>query len=85
MRKVMASTLRVIGQAAGILAAVVWGSICWSFLARHDVNATSQEIRWGFRMLGLALVSLPMVGFLIYCPFAALAARIAPSEPRDVS
>jgi hypothetical protein len=84
MGKGIASTLRVIGQTAGILAAIVWGWTCWSFLAQQDVNATNQEMRWGFHMFGLAMVSLPIVGFLVYCPFAALADRIAPSEPRDV-
>jgi hypothetical protein len=85
MRRVIASTLQVIGLTAGILAAVAWGSTCWSFLAQQNVNATSQEIRRDFRMLGLALVSLPIVGFLVYGPFAWLADRIVPSEPRDVS
>jgi hypothetical protein len=85
MRQAIASTLQVIGLTAGILATVLWGSTCWSYLAQQDVNATSQEIRWDFRMLGLALVSLPIVGFLVYGPFAWLADRIAPPEPRDVS
>jgi hypothetical protein len=85
MRGVMASTLRVIGQTAGILAAVFWGWTCWDFLAQQDVNATSQEIRRDFRLLGLAAVSLPIVGLLVYWPFAALADRIAISKPREVS
>jgi hypothetical protein len=80
MRKVTASTVRVIGQTAGILAALAWGWTCWSFLAQQDVDATSSEIRRDFRLLGLAAVSLPIVGFLVYWPFAALADRIAPSE-----
>jgi hypothetical protein len=54
MRRGIASTLRVIGQTAGILAAVVWGWTCWDFLAQQDVNATSSEIRRDFRLLGLA-------------------------------
>jgi hypothetical protein len=80
MRRVIASTLRVIGQTAGILAAVAWGWTCWDFLAQQDANATSSEIRRDFRLLGLAAISLPIVGFLVYWPFAALADRIAPSE-----
>jgi hypothetical protein len=82
MRQVIASTLRVIGQAAGILAAVAWGWSCWSFLAQQDGDATSLEIRWGFRILSLAVVSIPIVGFLVYCPFAVLADCIAPSVRR---
>jgi hypothetical protein len=84
MRKVIASTLRVIGQTAGILAAVLWGATCWRFLAQQDVNATAQEIRWDFRLLGLAVFSIPIVGLLVYCPFAALADRIAPTKSCDV-
>jgi hypothetical protein len=84
MRKTIASTLQVIGQTAGILAAVVWGWICWRFLAQQDANATSLEVRWGFRLLDLAVVSIPIVGYLVYCPFSALANCIAPSEPRDL-
>jgi hypothetical protein len=80
MRRVIASTLRVVGQTAGILAAVAWGWACWDFLAQQDVNASSSQNRRDFRLLGLAAVSLFVVGFLVYWPFAALADRIAPSE-----
>jgi hypothetical protein len=83
MRRVIASTRRVIGQTAGILAAVAWGWACWDLLAQQDVNATSSEIRRDFRLLGLAAVSVLVVGFLVYWPFAALADRVAPSEQTD--
>jgi hypothetical protein len=83
MRNGVSSTLQVIGQTAGILAGVAWGWTCWSFLARQDVNASSLESRWLLHMLGLAVVTVPIVGFLVYWPFAALADRIAPAEDRS--
>jgi hypothetical protein len=84
MRKGIASTLQVIGKTAGILAAVAWGWTCWHLLAEQDATTTtSLEVRWGFRLLDVAIVSIPIVGYLVYCPFAALADGTAPSERRD--
>ena len=84
MRGSIASTLRVIGQTAGILAAVVWAWACWTYFAQLDPNATAQENRADFRLLGLALLSIPLLGGLVYWPFAALADRITRSELRVV-
>ena len=83
MRGSLASTLRVIGQTAGILAAIVWAWTCWTYFAQIDPNATAQENRADFRLLCLAVLSIPLLGALVYWPFAALADRIARSEPRD--
>jgi hypothetical protein len=79
MRQVITSTVRVIGQAAGILAAVAWGWTCWRLLAQPGDDITSLEIRWGYRGVALAAASILIVGFLVHTAFAALADRIAPS------
>jgi hypothetical protein len=47
-------------------------------------HASSLESRWLLHMLGLAVVTVPIVGFFVYWPFAALADRIAPAEDRSV-
>jgi hypothetical protein len=78
MRKSLSSALQVIGQTAGFLAAVAWGWTCWKFLAQQDVNASSQESRGLFRLLCFAVVTVPVAGFFVYWPFAALADRVAP-------
>jgi hypothetical protein len=85
MRSSLASTLRVIGQTAGILAAVAWAWICWRFFSGLDPNATAQENRADFRLLCLAVLSVPLLGALVYWPFAALADRIARSERESLS